>query len=156
LADSLLLYITIPYYYSLFVWEHYKQFQVILWLDMNWEPIAACDHILNGLVCTASHLLLLLLLLLQASNFCSGMQCKPNRRNKTATYWLEVETPRDYNINGELTCLRPKDFAGTCKILQDPARLNMLSDGYTGTRDAHLLATLQVLQVILLMSPGPH
>jgi hypothetical protein len=45
-------------------------------------------------------LLLLLLLLLQASNFCSGMQCKPNRRNKTATYWLEVETPRDYNING--------------------------------------------------------
>jgi hypothetical protein len=54
---------------------------------------------LTWLVC--AHLLLLLLLSLQASNFCSGMQCKPNRRNKTATYWLEVETPRDYNINGE-------------------------------------------------------
>ncbi|WIA20582.1 hypothetical protein OEZ85_004970 [Tetradesmus obliquus] len=55
----------------------------------------------------------------EASNFCSGMQCKPNRRNKTATYWLEVETPRDYNIN-ELIPLRT-----TCQMsCEEPAADN--------------------------------
>lgn len=36
----------------------------------------------------------------EASNFCSGMQCKPDKKNKTAMYWLEAETPKTYNITG--------------------------------------------------------
>eukprot|EP00878_Enallax_costatus_P002700 GHUV01002888.1.p1 GENE.GHUV01002888.1~~GHUV01002888.1.p1 ORF type:complete len:873 (+),score=203.93 GHUV01002888.1:194-2812(+) len=34
----------------------------------------------------------------EASNFCSGMQCQPNTASITAMHWLNVETPRDYNI----------------------------------------------------------
>ncbi|KAF8062769.1 alpha-glucosidase [Scenedesmus sp. PABB004] len=35
----------------------------------------------------------------EASSFCSGLNCVPDTRNITAMHWLQVETPRDYNIS---------------------------------------------------------
>lgn len=60
----------------------------------------------------------------EASNFCSGMQCKPNRQSSIAMHWLTVETPRDYNISELIpyrtSCLMTCEEAPADNTIENP------------------------------------
>ncbi|KAF8061064.1 alpha-glucosidase [Scenedesmus sp. PABB004] len=53
----------------------------------------------------------------EPSNFCTGMRCRPDPANKTATYWLNLDTPKDYGITRNMLVKNRT----TCQMVCEPA-----------------------------------